>query len=77
MKLKTIAEKYNYICYWCKKKYELQDLSRDHIVPVRKSYRGGGKGGLNNTLLSCKCCNLERGTISFLGFQRIKFRREK
>lgn len=68
MKLENLAKAYNYRCYWCRKKFDLIDLSRDHIIPVRKSHRGGGKGGFDKVVLACKCCNLSRDTRPFFSY---------
>lgn len=70
MKLKDLAERYNYTCCYCHKKWRLDELSREHIVPYRKLYPGvKGKGGgscrgnaglKNNLKLACKVCNLSK-----------------
>lgn len=65
MKLENIAKKYNYICHWCDRKYNLCDLSRDHIVPINKSFRGGGNSKHGACVLSCKVCNAKRGNMDF------------
>ena len=69
MKLITLAERYKYTCYWCKNKFSLDDLSRDHIVPVNKGSRGGGKGGIKNCVLSCISCNQDRGNLPFENYR--------
>lgn len=63
MKLITLAEKYNYKCYWCKKKFPLDELSRDHIIPLNKGRNRGKDNG--KVLLSCIFCNQDRGNLLF------------
>ena len=73
MKLKTLAEKYHYICYWCKKKHPLEDLSRDHIEPVRRGrfgMTGGGTGNAKELVLACISCNADRGNTPFFHYQQ-------
>lgn len=74
MKLKTLAEKYNYTCYYCKWPFRLSELSRDHIIRVRDLVKMGiikkaankkyskaiGHFGGKNLRLACKVCNLQR-----------------
>jgi len=61
MKLKTLAEQNNYVCYWCKEKFALEDLSRDHIEPKKRGkVKPSGK-----CVLSCRFCNMKRGNKEF------------
>lgn len=50
--LKKLAEQNGYQCYWCHKKFPLDQLSRDHYDPKR--LRMGKQGRI---VLSCKPCN--------------------
>jgi len=67
MKLITLAKQYNYTCYWCKKKWKLEDLTRDHIIPysqTKKSWkRGGGHSRKGKCVLACIICNGRRGNL--------------
>lgn len=74
MLLKNLAEKYNYTCYWCKQRFELEDLSRDHVEPIayKKGHhrRGGGSSRKHGKiLLACIFCNQKRGSKTFLQFK--------
>ena len=68
MKLKTLAEMYNYTCYVCHQKFLLDELSRDHFNPsikrnrdIRKNgRRRGGVGAGSNIRLACIVCNLSK-----------------
>ncbi|MCZ0932811.1 MAG: HNH endonuclease [Oligoflexia bacterium] len=44
------------ICYHCGKKFEIKDLSMDHLAPLAR----GGKTGKNNVVVSCNKCNSEK-----------------
>ena len=45
------------VCYYCGKKFEQEDLTMDHIVPLAR----GGKSTKNNIVVSCKQCNTKKG----------------
>ena len=60
MKLKTLAEQNNYVCYWCRKKFPLEDLSRAHIKP-----KNGKRSSSGKCVLSCSFCNIKRGNKEF------------
>jgi hypothetical protein len=66
MKLINLAKKYNYTCYWCKQKYPLEDLSRDHVVPLNNRWAKRDSGDI---LLACIFCNQKRGNKSFFAFK--------
>lgn len=72
MKLINLAKKYNFICFWCKHKFPLDELSRDHIYPVHRPRSGAGKGGgegcKGECVLACIFCNQKRGNKSFEQF---------
>ena len=68
MKLVTLAKKHNYTCYWCKKKFLLEDLSRDHIFPSGHPNRGVHRQQ-GEMVLACVWCNNERGNLPFNVFQ--------
>lgn len=74
MKLQDLAIDFDYTCYWCKERFPLQMLSRDHLVRLRtlkrlglvetkKKSSSGNRptGGRHNIVLACKVCNFERG----------------
>jgi len=41
------------ICHYCGGKFEREDLTMDHIVPVSR----GGRSNRGNIVASCKQCN--------------------
>ena len=43
-------------CHWCGKKFALEDLTMDHIIPIAR----GGKASRNNVVPSCKECNTKK-----------------
>ena len=58
---KRLIEKDPY-CYWCKQKgaktfLTLENSTADHVIPLHR----GGLDNMNNLVLSCEDCNLERG----------------
>ena len=67
MRLLTLAKRFNYTCYWCNRKWRLEDLSRDHIVPLNRRHRGGGDK-YGKCVLSCIVCNSIRGNKPFQQF---------
>jgi 5-methylcytosine-specific restriction endonuclease McrA len=71
MKLLELARKNKYICHFCNKKIKGCYLTRDHKIPKSR----GGTGSWENTLLSCKKCNLRKADMSYEEFiKRIKWR---
>ncbi len=44
------------ICYYCKKKCPVEELTMDHIVPIAR----GGKSTRGNVAPCCKTCNVEK-----------------
>jgi len=75
MKLIDLAKKYNYTCYWCKRKFLLHELSRDHINPVSKQTKDRSTNRnteiYGKTILACKVCNNARGNLSFQHFKNL------
>lgn len=73
MKLINLAKRYNYICFWCKKKFKLEELSRDHIEPLNCKRVGGGGGNRQHgeCVLACKVCNQNRGNLPFIMYKNI------
>ena len=57
--LKKLALIYNYRCCYCGKKFNIDELSREHVEP--RSRNGNGKKA--NIRLSCKVCNKEHGDM--------------
>jgi 5-methylcytosine-specific restriction protein A len=41
------------ICYHCKQKFKIEDLTMDHLLPISR----GGKSVKKNCVPSCKPCN--------------------
>ena len=46
-----------YFCQFCKEKFQLADLTIDHVVPKSK----GGKTSWTNVVTSCRRCNFHKG----------------
>ena len=44
------------ICYYCKKKFPVQDLTMDHLIPLIR----GGKSIKANLVPACKDCNSKK-----------------
>ncbi len=44
------------ICYYCRGKFPVEELTMDHIVPLAK----GGKSIKANLVPACKACNNEK-----------------
>lgn len=44
------------ICYYCKKKFPVQDLTMDHLIPLIR----GGKSIKANLVPACKDCNSQK-----------------
>lgn len=44
------------ICHYCGKKFSVQELTMDHVVPLSR----GGKSSKGNIVASCKRCNNEK-----------------
>ncbi|MDE0518823.1 MAG: HNH endonuclease [Oligoflexia bacterium] len=43
-------------CYYCEKKFDIKNLSMDHLVPLVR----GGRSTKNNVVVACKKCNSEK-----------------
>ena len=43
-------------CYYCAQKFDIEDLSMDHLVPLVR----GGRSTKNNVVVACKKCNSEK-----------------
>ena len=71
MKLIDLAIKYNFTCYWCHKKFRIEELSRDHINPIRKKHRNESTKTGDRFVLACKCCNISRGSIPFFIYKQL------
>ena len=76
MKLLSLAKKHNYICWWCKKKFSIEDLSRDHIYPKKHPMRSINRQQ-GNMVLACIFCNQERGNLPFEVFEHKEVKVEK
>lgn len=77
MKLVNLAKKYNYTCHWCKNKFPLEELERDHIKTGQRKYRGQQLTTRGGVLLSCKQCNRDRGDLSISFYSELLKRRKK
>lgn len=44
------------ICYYCRQKFPVEELTMDHLVPLAK----GGKSIKANLVPACKKCNFEK-----------------
>ena len=44
------------ICYYCGEKFERDELTLDHIVPVAR----GGRSTRGNMVVCCRSCNQEK-----------------
>lgn len=76
MKLLVLAEKYGYTCHWCKRKFPLDDLTRDHIYPKGHPKRGVSRKQ-GSMVLACIVCNQERGNLPYEVFKNRKVKKEK
>lgn len=47
----------NYVCQYCAKKFQQDELTFDHVIPRRD----GGKTVFDNILTACQNCNQEKG----------------
>ena len=47
------------MCGYCNRRFKVENLSRDHIIPVSK----GGKNVWGNVITSCKPCNHEKADL--------------
>jgi uncharacterized protein YbcV (DUF1398 family) len=65
MKLLTICKIHNYTCYWCHKKFDIEDLSRDHIYTNSRKNKSGYNQKRGKCVLSCIFCNQKRGNKDF------------
>ena len=46
------------ICYYCKLRFDREELTMDHKVPIAR----GGRSTKSNVILACKQCNSLKGT---------------
>lgn len=44
------------VCHYCRKKYSVDELTMDHIIPIAR----GGKSERFNVVPSCKQCNTKK-----------------
>ena len=45
-------------CYHCHKKFSIEELTMDHLIPIVR----GGRTGKNNVVVSCKTCNSKKSS---------------
>jgi len=62
MKLLALAEKYNYTCVYCHKKFPIEQLTRDHYYP--RSVTKAGKRGEESIVLACNMCNISKADLN-------------
>ena len=48
------------LCHWCRKKFELAEMTLDHLIPVSQ----GGSNRNDNFVLACDPCNKQRKNIA-------------
>jgi 5-methylcytosine-specific restriction endonuclease McrA len=58
LSLYEMAKMYNYVCQYCLNKFNLKDLTIDHITPKSK----GGGNDHDNLILSCFSCNTKKSS---------------
>jgi 5-methylcytosine-specific restriction endonuclease McrA len=51
-------------CYYCKRKVNFEDITRDHLYPVSK-----GHTLINNKVFACRLCNNTKGNKDFISFR--------
>jgi len=56
-----IYERDNYTCVFCGQKFEVKDLTIDHIMPLSR----GGNNQDYNLVTSCQKCNVKKGNKIF------------
>ena len=47
------------ICHHCGQKFEKQQLTMDHLIPLAR----GGRTTKSNVVAACKSCNASRGHV--------------
>jgi len=52
------------VCYYCGNKFEAQDLTMDHKVPLAR----GGTSSRNNIVCCCKDCNTKKQSQTSVDF---------
>lgn len=60
----AIYERDNYICQYCKRKFERNKLSIEHVVPVSK----GGIDEIINYITVCRSCNSSKNAKDLVEF---------
>ncbi len=60
----------NYCCVYCGKRYQKDQLTLDHVIPLSK----GGKKTWNNIVTACNHCNNKKGDqlIDQMGIKLLK-----
>jgi 5-methylcytosine-specific restriction endonuclease McrA len=46
------------VCAYCGGRFQLRDLSREHVVPISR----GGRDAWTNTVTACRPCNTRKGS---------------
>jgi hypothetical protein len=77
MKLEKLAKKYKYRCFWCKRKFRLFELSRDHIETNLRKYRHQDIKNNGECVLACKQCNQNRGNTSFFYYKSKLYEKDR
>jgi len=66
---KAIKEKFNCQCVYCGNKYELHQLTLDHVKPRTN----GGEDLTSNLVPACRSCNQKKGSRNWLQWMRHTF----
>lgn len=81
IKLSILLKKFNYICYYCKRKIEEWEATRDHFWPVKRKWINGKQKMMSKNnkdiVLACRPCNIAKGDLdgfSFLEMQKSKYK---
>lgn len=58
---KNVFIRDNFICQYCLKKFPVNQLTYDHVIPKSKWNRNNSPTSWMNIVTSCKTCNLKKG----------------
>jgi 5-methylcytosine-specific restriction endonuclease McrA len=61
---RRVYKNQNGLCYYCLKKFGINQLTKDHVVPLSK----GGTNAVKNIVLACKKCNNTKSDMSLEEF---------
>ncbi len=63
-KKELIAERDGRLCFYCRRVFELEFMTLDHLVPKTR----GGSNHISNLVLSCSPCNYKKGHVDVVSF---------